>query len=234
MRAWAIRASIATSAASGYTWQTKHRDAYRSEVFLATVKGPRRALERRELKEKYEGVEPAEACDSWEAEYAKTPGTEPRRLHILSGAIFPIYDKVMGSSGIQTVKIARAILADGQALVGLNLSASDVPNVEQRLGIGIPLAQASPAEMFGLLIDGARCEGRGVVGLFVEVLSARRFGLMFGRVGAGVGDGLVPVGALLACEQVVQFGSDAVDLCAAFGTRFGRRLLGQAGVEQAA
>ena len=64
----------------------------------------------------------------------------------------------MGSSGIQTVKIARAVLADGQALVGLNLSASDVPNVKQRLGIGTPLGEASPAEILSLLIGGALIE----------------------------------------------------------------------------
>ena len=39
--------------------------------------------------------------------YAKTPATELRRFHILSGAIFPIYDKIMGSSGIHNVKIGK-------------------------------------------------------------------------------------------------------------------------------
>ena len=137
---------------------SKHWDAFRSEVFLTAVKGQRRALEHRELEDKYERVEPAEAREWWEAEYANTPATEPRRFYILSGAIFPIYDKVMGSSGIQTVKIARAILGDGQALVGLNLSASDVPNVKQRLGIGTPLGEASSAEILSLLIGGAVIE----------------------------------------------------------------------------
>ena len=55
---------------------------------------------------------------------------EARRFYILSGAIFPIYDKIMGSSGIHNVEIARAMLVDGRALVGLNLSPSDVPNVK--------------------------------------------------------------------------------------------------------
>jgi hypothetical protein len=137
---------------------SKHWDAHRPEVLLTAVKGPRRTLERSELEQKYERVERLEASEWWEAEYANTPASEPRRFHILSGAIFPIYDKVMGSSGIQTVKIARAVLADGQALVGLNLSASDVPNVKQRLGIGTPLGEASPAEIVGLLIGGAVVE----------------------------------------------------------------------------
>ena len=130
---------------------SEHWDAHRSEVFLMTVKGPRRSLERSELTEKYEPVER-------DVVYARTPATEPKRFYILSGAIFPIYDKVMGSSGIQSVKIARAVLANGQALVGLNLSASDVPNVKQRLGIGTPLGEARPEEIIGMLNGGAVIE----------------------------------------------------------------------------
>ena len=36
----------------------------------------------------------------------------------------------MGSFGIHNVKIARATIADGRALVGLSLSPSDAPNVK--------------------------------------------------------------------------------------------------------
>ncbi|MCA9206713.1 MAG: strawberry notch family protein [Planctomycetales bacterium] len=137
---------------------SEHWDAHRSEVFLMTVKGLRRSLERSELTEKYEPVERDDARRWWDVEYARTPATEPKRFYILSGAIFPIYDKVMGSSGIQSVKIARAVLANGQALVGLNLSASDVPNVKQRLGIGTPLGEARPEEIIGMLNGGAVIE----------------------------------------------------------------------------
>lgn len=91
----------------------------------------------------------------WNAEFENTPLTEHRAYHLLSGAIFPIYDKVMGSSGIHNVRIARAVLADGQALVGLNLARADIPGVKQRLGIGAPLAQATPDDIIALLIGGA-------------------------------------------------------------------------------
>jgi len=95
---------------------TEHRDAEDDTVYLTAVKGSRRGLERHELEAKYEQVELAAAREWWNAEYEKTPAREPQRFHILSGAIFPIYDKVMGASGIRNVKIARAILVDGQAL----------------------------------------------------------------------------------------------------------------------
>ncbi|TWT44367.1 hypothetical protein RAS1_07810 [Phycisphaerae bacterium RAS1] len=138
---------------------SEHIETRPNEVLLTAVKGARRGLERYELTEKYEPVERDVARPWWDREYDNTPATEPKRFYILSGAIFPIYDKIMGSSGIQSVKIARAVLADGRALVGLNLSPSDVPNVKQRLGIGTPLGEASVGEILAIL------EGGGVIEL---------------------------------------------------------------------
>jgi hypothetical protein len=135
-----------------------HWDSRRTEVLLTAVKGARRVLERHELESKFQQVEDTKAREWWEAEYANTPAAEPRRFYILSGAIFPIYDKIMGASGIQSVKIARAVLADGQALVGLNLSPADVPSVKQRLGIGTQLADAEPEEILALITDGGLIE----------------------------------------------------------------------------
>ncbi len=129
-----------------------------SEVSLVGVKGPRRWLEAAELTEKYESVERAEARLWWDGEFERTPATEAKRFHVLSGAVFPIYDKIMGANGIRSVKIARAVLAEGQALVGLNLSPEDVPGVKLRLGIGTPLAEASAAEILELLASGALIE----------------------------------------------------------------------------
>jgi len=131
---------------------SEHWDTEVDTVYLTAVKGPHRSLERHELKGKYERVELAEAREWWNAEYETTPAREPQRFHILSGAIFPIYDKIMGASGIRNTKVARAILVDGQALVGLNLSPADVPNVKQRLGIGTPLAAASPVQILELVL----------------------------------------------------------------------------------
>jgi hypothetical protein len=137
---------------------SNHWDPAQSGLLLTAVKGARRSLEPNELSEKYEPVPLDEARIWWEAEYANTPATEPRHFHLLSGALFPIYDKVMGSSGIQSVKIARARLVDGQSLVGLSLSPSDVPQVKQRLGIGTPLGEASATEILGLVTTGSLIE----------------------------------------------------------------------------
>ncbi|GMU35129.1 MAG: hypothetical protein AMXMBFR20_30010 [Planctomycetia bacterium] len=78
--------------------------------FSADIRSePRLGLERSVLAQKYAAVDRDDASVWWDAEYAKTPTTVAQRVHILSGAIFPIFDKIMGSSGIQSVKIAPAV-----------------------------------------------------------------------------------------------------------------------------
>jgi hypothetical protein len=64
----------------------------------------------------------------------------------------------VGSTGIESVKIARATLGDGQSLVGLSLSPADVPQVKQRLGIGTPLGDASTQELLDLVQGGSLIE----------------------------------------------------------------------------
>lgn len=136
----------------------KHFEDPQKLVQLAGITGPRRSMDRTELFQKYEPVTYDVAKTWWEQEYEITAESEPRRYHILSGALFPIYDKIMGTSGIQNAKVARAILADGTAIVGLSLSASDVPNVKLRLGLEAPLASASADEILALLHRGTVIE----------------------------------------------------------------------------
>jgi len=103
---------------------------------------------------------PANAC----AESVKTasivarPATATEKFYVLSGAIIPIYDKIMGGQGIDNTKVARAILENGEALVGFNLSPKDVGPVKQRLGIGNPLAESSAEEILDMVDAGGVIE----------------------------------------------------------------------------
>ncbi|MEQ8836688.1 MAG: strawberry notch C-terminal domain-containing protein, partial [Lacipirellulaceae bacterium] len=135
-----------------------HWSDERNDLSLTSVRGQARSIERSELVAKYREVEKFDAKQWWDAEFERTPSTESRKFYVLSGAIFPIYDKVMGRTGIQTAKIARARLADGSSLVGLRLNSQDVPQVKERLGIGTPLAAASIEELTELVAGGSTLE----------------------------------------------------------------------------
>ena len=138
----------------------------------------------------------------WEAAYEATPKTEPRRFHLLSGAIFPIYDKVMGASGIQSVKIARAVLADGQALVGLNLSADGCTQCQTASGHWHAARFGFAGGDFG--IGGWRRAHRTRQWLAADCLADRR------RRGVGTGPqrrpGQSPRAAVYGlAEEIIQF-----------------------------
>ena len=106
---------------------------------------------------RYEVVSPAEAERLWMEQYAKIPEVETKKFHLLSGAIFPIYNKVMGGAGegLKHARVARTELKDGSLVVGLRLPSGEIAGVKQRLGIGTALAEASPAD----IIDIARSGG---------------------------------------------------------------------------
>lgn len=136
-----------------------HQGVTRSDVLLLGVKGNnRRLMERRDLERKYEKVSPEVARKWWDAAYEITPATATRKFHILTGTIIPIYDKIMGGEGIDSTRVARARLENGEALVGFHLSTGDVPKVKQRLGIGNSLADASAGEILELLRGGSLVE----------------------------------------------------------------------------
>lgn len=135
-----------------------HWNDERNDLSLTSVRGQARSIERSELASKFQEVDKLDARRWWNDEFERTPSTESRNFYVLSGAIFPIYDKVMGRTGIQTAKIARARLLDGTSLVGLRLNSQDVPQVKERLGIGTPLADASINELTELVAGGSTLE----------------------------------------------------------------------------
>jgi hypothetical protein len=71
------------------------------------------------------------------------------RRTVPSGTKFVRLHGAGGDGGVECF----ADLVDGRALVGLNLSPSDVPNVKHRLGIGTPLGKASPRRSSGWTLN---------------------------------------------------------------------------------
>jgi len=102
------------------------------------------------LNERYTELKLSEAAKRWRAEFAEIPETETRPIHLLSGAVFPIYDKLQG---LTRSRVARAVTDAGEPYVGLEVQPKDVPGLKQRLGIGVALAGASGKEIYDLVHD---------------------------------------------------------------------------------
>lgn len=133
-------------------------DALRRVVLVSVRRASRVVVERHELTAKYTLVSSEAARMTWDAAYAATPAIAKERFHVLSGAILPIFDKLMGGGGLDNTKVVRALLETGEALVGFHLNPKDIAAVKQRLGIDNALADASPSEILVRLNGGATIE----------------------------------------------------------------------------
>jgi hypothetical protein len=133
-------------------------DALRQAVLMSVRKSSRFTLERHELEAKYTKVSIETARTWWNETYANTPATTQETFHVLSGAIIPIYDKIMAGQGIDNTRVARAILESGEALVGFHLNSKDIAPLKQRLGINNPLSEATPAEILAMIQNGSIIE----------------------------------------------------------------------------
>ncbi len=141
-----------------YAVSAHHDNSLQEAVLMSLKRSSRFVVERHELAEKYAKVTVDAAREWWNAAFAKTPATATEKFYLLSGAIIPIYDKIMGGQGIDNTRVARAILERGEALVGFSLSRKDIAPVKQRLGIGNALAEAGADEILALLHAGSVIE----------------------------------------------------------------------------
>ena len=125
---------------------------------MRNVKGQIHTTSINDFNEKHEKVLGGEAKTWWDEEFAKTPAIRLKTYHLLSGVIYPIYDKIMGKSGLKSKRMHRATLADGTAVVGMDLSSTEVVQVKQRFGIGTAFATMTPEAAMALMDDGAQFE----------------------------------------------------------------------------
>lgn len=87
-----------------------------------------------ELDRRYKLVPRTRARDWWLAEEAKIPATEQKTIHLLSGALLPIWKnlKRLHQSGLN---IVRTTTDEGTRLVGVSLSGETINEIRRTFGI---------------------------------------------------------------------------------------------------
>ena len=125
---------------------------------LRSVKGQIHTVSIKDFHDKHEKILGGEAKTWWDEEYAKTPATRSKTYRLLDGVIYPIFDKIMGQTGLKNKKMLRASLADGTFVVGLDLTSTEAVQVKRRFGIGTAYADITPNAALALMDDGARFE----------------------------------------------------------------------------
>lgn len=126
-----------------------------------SVYGPRGshggAMEIPEFYQKYENATPEEVEASWSEEYKKIPKFDTIKTHLVTGSIFPVYNKIFFDAK-QGRKIKRAVLKDGRSLIGVEVKSSYIPKIKQNFGIGSDIYSAGSQELIDLINAGSILE----------------------------------------------------------------------------
>lgn len=87
-----------------------------------------------ELTSRYKIVPKSRARDWWQTEQAKIPPTEHKTIHLLSGALLPIWKnlKKLQQAGLN---IIRTTTDDGVRLVGVNIAGDTINEIRRTFGI---------------------------------------------------------------------------------------------------
>ena len=99
-------------------------------------------LKESELASRYRLVSKNRAKDWWLEEQSKIPPTEQKTIHLLSGALLPIwkYLKKLQQTGLS---IVRTTADDGTRLVGLNIGANVIGEIRRTFGLWKNSAQTA-------------------------------------------------------------------------------------------
>jgi diguanylate cyclase (GGDEF)-like protein len=148
------------------------------KIDLRTVRFTKNRIEVSDFNENYERVEgtPKEklvtperlpgppvtsleqAKDLWEKEFAAIPETTRKPVYMVTGAVFPIHDKIIGDGQLHSLRIVRAVLADGSPIIGIQVRTNEIGPLKSRLGMGNDFTKESGLSIFTMVRDGATIE----------------------------------------------------------------------------
>ncbi len=109
-------------------------------------------LDEGELNEKYTPVSPEDARDWWTRRYAAIPPVETVEMHIIGGAILPLWQRLKTQEGTR-LRVVRVGTDEGQRIVGALIPRERVWSVLGALGISRRLQ--SPEEIFNAVLQEA-------------------------------------------------------------------------------
>ncbi|MFH1152970.1 MAG: strawberry notch family protein, partial [Pseudomonadota bacterium] len=84
-----------------------------------------------EFAEKYEKVDKGQAEAIWNTEYSELPTVNTEKLHILTGTLLPLWDRVGGSASV-----VRLQTDSGERFLGRKIQPSAINTVLDNLGVG--------------------------------------------------------------------------------------------------
>jgi len=140
----AVESGLHTNAETGHSYRTFA--VWKPEAARSNY------IHNDELTEKYTAVTPAKARDWWIKKYASVPSIETHEIHIIGGAIIPLWQRFKTHEEAR-LRVVRVTTDDGQRIVGIRIPREQVGPIVTALGAGRDLR--GPEEVFcGILNEG--------------------------------------------------------------------------------
>lgn len=98
------------------------------------------------------------AKELWDKEFAEIPEVTRKPLYMITGAITPVYDKIIGNKELHNCKIVRAVLKDGSPVIGMQVRPNEIGPLKTRLGLGNDFVNETGLSIFNMVREGATVE----------------------------------------------------------------------------
>ncbi|MBP6821531.1 MAG: strawberry notch C-terminal domain-containing protein, partial [Acidobacteria bacterium] len=108
-----------------------------------------------DLASKFRPVPVEQASLRWQFELAALPPVETTKMHVIGGAILPLWRRLRGENESR-LKVVRVTTDSGQRIVGAQISAMMVGPVLRAIGVSRNLK--TPEEIFAALLEGDRIQ----------------------------------------------------------------------------
>jgi hypothetical protein len=99
----------------------------------------------------YTALTPAEAKAAWAAQQADTPKTYQKPLHLITGVLLPVWDRIPGQP-----QVVRTQTSQGERLLGRVVRESDLAQTLKNLGVDSKVANMSVPEVLERLMAGEK------------------------------------------------------------------------------
>jgi hypothetical protein len=94
---------------------------------------------------KYDEASPAEAREWWEERAAKAPRYETAEMHVISGAVLPLWQKLK-TQQFESHRVIRLYTDEGERILGIQIPNDSVGSVLRAIGVGRALR--TPEDIF--------------------------------------------------------------------------------------
>ncbi len=99
----------------------------------------------------YTRLPEAAARAAWNAELDAAPKTHLQHVHLITGALLPIWDRIPGSP-----RVIRTQTDEGERILGRTVAPSMLQQTLKNLGVGSDAAKLTPEQVLGRVLDGTK------------------------------------------------------------------------------